>query len=65
MQEEQMKMKVPRNPGQTLDPGCGQGVGSAGITAFTRYGYRAACGCWAAANMPTVSEVSQLISPGD
>lgn len=60
-----MKMKVPGNPGQTLDPRCGQGVGYAGIAAFTRYGDRATCGCWAAANMPAVSEVSQLISPGD
>lgn len=60
-----MKTQVPRNPGQTLDPGCEQGVGSAGITAFTRYGYRAACGRWAATNVPTVSEVPQLISPGD
>lgn len=53
-------MKVTANPGQTLDPECGQGVGPAGTAAFTRYGYRAACGCWAAANMPTVLEGARL-----
>lgn len=45
-QEVQMNMKVPGNSGQTLDPGCRQGVGAAGITAFTQDGHRTACGCW-------------------
>lgn len=60
-----MEMQLPENPGQTLDPGCGQGVGPEGITAFTRHGHRAARGCWAAANVPVVSEVSQLTPPAD
>lgn len=41
------------------------GWGPVGITAFTRYGHRAACGHWAAAKTPTLSKVSHLIRPGD
>lgn len=45
--EAHMETKVPESLGQTLGPGCGQGVGPVGIMAFTRDGHRAACGCWA------------------